>query len=280
MQSLFVLCCLCVSVACAGSEPGTPRVVKTKTGSEMVLIPAGSFKMGSPAGSIEESPVHEVWIDSFFMDRCEVTQGRYLKLAGENPSSFPGAGNPVETVEWIGAVTYCNLRSRAEGLKPCYAGKGREWTCDFGASGYRLPTEAEWEYACRAGARTAYCFGSDAGRLPDFAWFGDNAGKRTHPVGRKRPNAWGLCDMHGNVSEWCNDALSRIYYKNCPLRNPPGPKTGEIKVVRGGGWSSTADACRSARRTGENARVIDSCITDSIGFRCVRKAPETNTAGQ
>ena len=163
LQSLVVPCFLCVSVACAAPEPGTPRVVKTKTGVEMVPIPAGSSRLGSPAGPPDESPVHEVRIDSFFIDRCEVTQEQYRKLVGENPSSFPGPGNPVETVGWNDAVTYCNIRSRAEGLKPCYTGKGREWTCDFSANGYRLPTEAEWEYACRAGTQAAYCFGSGGG---------------------------------------------------------------------------------------------------------------------
>ena len=133
----------------------------------MVLVPAGPFTMGSLGKGLDEdvaeSPPHEVSLPAFFIDRCEVTQEQYRKLVGENPSSFPGPGNPVETVGWNDAVTYCNIRSRAEGLKPCYTGKGREWTCDFSANGYRLPTEAEWEYACRAGTQAAYCFGSGGG---------------------------------------------------------------------------------------------------------------------
>ena len=126
---------------------------------------------------------------------------------------------------------------RAEGLEPCYNEDTAE--CNFAANGYRLPTEAEWEYACRAGSKTAYSFGADDGQLGRFAWFKENANKKTHPVGQKQPNAWGLYDMHGNVSEWCNDIYDESYYQKSPSENPTGPAEGKQYVLRGGSWASS-----------------------------------------
>ncbi len=234
--------------------------------------------MGSAEGSSDESPVHKVWIDSFLMDRYEVTQEQYVKLGGANPSSNLGDRRPVDTVNWTAAALYCNLRSRAEGLPPCY--NEETWECDFGANGYRLPTEAEWEYACRAGTNTPYSFGRDARQLSKHGWFKGNSSKRTHPVGEKEPNRWGFYDMHGNVAEWCNDVYSKNYYAESPSGNPRGPEKGEIRVLRGGSWNYSAESCRSSSRTGENFRVIDACITESIGFRCVRNASQDISAEQ
>ncbi len=263
----------CGNVEESGSVPRAPQVIKTKSGAEMVLIPGGWFEMGSADGSSDESLVHRVWIDAFLMDRYEVTQQQYVKFAEANPSSLRGNSRPVDTVNWSDAALYCNLRSRAEGLEPCYDEESGSWQCNFKANGYRLPTEAEWEYACRAGTDTAYCFGRDARKLSEYGWFKGNSSKRTHPVGQRRPNKWGLYDMHGNVAEWCNDVYSKNYYMKSPSRNPRGPEKGEVKVLRGGGWNYSAESCRSSSRTGENFRVIDACITESIGFRCVRNAP-------
>ena len=174
----------------AGSSP---RRSQTKSGVEMVLIPAGSFEMGSRHGPRTRSRCTRCWIDSFLMDRHEVTQAEYEKLgkieAFPNPSHFQGADLPVEQVTWPQAARFCNARSRLEGLKPCYNEDTGE--CDFEANGYRLPTEAEWEYACRAGTDSDYSFGSDARKLGDFAWFADNSAKKTHPVGQKKPNPVG-----------------------------------------------------------------------------------------
>ena len=244
----------------------------------MVVIPAGSFEMGNKRGRDDEKPVHSVWIDSFLMDKCEVTQAEYEKLGKlddapfPNPSHFRGPDLPVEQVTWPQAARFCNARSRFEGLQPCYNEDTAE--CDFDADGYRLPTEAEWEYACRAGTTGDYSFGSEARKLGDFAWFADNAGKKTHPVAQKRPNPWGLYDMHGNVAEWCQDVYDKDYYKSSPEKNPRGPADGKEYVLRGGSWKSAPEALRSAYRLGESPGFSDACLArDAIGFRCVRRAP-------
>jgi formylglycine-generating enzyme required for sulfatase activity len=231
--------------------------------------------MGSKHGREDEKPAHAVLIDSFLMDRYEVTQALWDKIgkaeALPNPSHFKGVDLPVEQVTWPQAARFCNARSRFEGLKPCYNEDTAE--CDFEANGYRLPTEAEWEYACRAGTTTDYAHGNDLKRLSEFAWLADNAGKKTHPVGQKQPNPWGLFDMHGNVAEWCNDIYDKDYYKSSPAKNPRGPVDGKEYVLRGGSWKSAAEALRSAYRLGETPGFSDACLArDAIGFRCVRKA--------
>jgi formylglycine-generating enzyme len=251
----------------------------TPGGVEMVPLLGGWFQMGSRTGPDQERPVHEVWVDAFLMDRREVTQAEYEKIgkveAFPDPSHFQGADLPVEQVTWPQAARYCNARSRLDGLKPCYNEDTGE--CDFEADGYRLPTEAEWEYACRAGTQTEYSFGSEPRQLGDYAWFADNAAKKTHPVGRKKPNAFGLFDMHGSVAEWCQDIYSPSYYKASPTHNPRGPAEGNEYVLRGGSWKSSSEALRSASRIGENPGFSDACLArDAIGFRCVRKAPNVN----
>jgi len=248
-------------------------VIKTKSGVEMVLIPGGTFEMGSDKGAFDEVPVHKVQITSFLMDRYEVTQEQFAKAELPDPSHFKNPKSPVDQANWTDAARFCNERSRAEGLTPCYD-EGK-WTCNFDADGYRLPTEAEWEYACRAGTGTRYSFGDDAQALGQYAWFSENSQKRTHPVGQKKPNAWGLYDMHGNVAEWCQDLFDKEYYQSSPASNPRGPETGpRERVVRGGAWSSSADACRSTYRAG-NASLNDTCLSsDALGFRCVRKTPK------
>jgi len=251
-----------------------PPIVVTDSGAEMVSIPAGAFMMGSDGNLDDEAPAHEVWVDAFLMDRYEVTQDLYSKFVPTNGSHFKGPDLPVEQINWTDAALFCNLRSKAEGLEPCYDENTAE--CNFEATGYRLPTEAEWEYACRAGTTTDYSFGNDPRQLKDYAWFDENGGDTTHPAGQKRPNPWGLYDLHGNVAEWCNDPYDENAYKNSPAKNPRGPASGKDYVLRGGAWAMDADTCRSAARIAENPGFQDACFArDAIGFRCVRKAPVT-----
>ena len=253
------------------AEAVAPKVMKTADGTEMVLIPAGSFTKGSSSGYDDAKPPHKVAVDAFWMDRTEVTQEHFDTLQLSNPSHFEGAKLPAEQVTWAQAAAFCNARSKAEHLEPCY--NEDTCACDFTKNGYRLPTEAEWEYAARADGEAAYTFGADARRLGGHAWFSENAMKRTHAVAQKRANAWGLFDMHGNVSEWCNDVYAPDTYAKSSDKNPQGPASGKRYCLRGGAWNSSADAVRVFARGGETPGFADACLhRDAIGFRCVRKA--------
>jgi acetoin utilization deacetylase AcuC-like enzyme/formylglycine-generating enzyme required for sulfatase activity len=266
-------------LACEKSPGGSslaaaPPVVRTALGQEMVLIPAGDFTMGSKGDKKDEGPRHQVHVDSFLLDRTEVTQSLYARLNQSDPSHFKDPNRPVEQVTWPQAALFCNARSKAEKLDPCY--DEDTGLCDFTKNGYRLPTEAEWEYACRAGTDGETFWGSS--RAGDFAWFAENSGKTTHPVAQKQPNAWGLYDMNGNVAEWCNDVFKKEYFAESPKSNPRGPDPakdgGDPYVLRGGGWNSGPGALRSSYRAGENPGFSDACLArDAIGFRCARNAP-------
>jgi len=250
-----------------------PDVTTTKTGIEMVAIPAGWFLMGDDKGAADERPAHKVWISAFWIDKYEVMQEEFRKYQLPDPSHFKNPRNPLERINWTDAALYCNDRSRAEGLEPCY--DEQTWQCNFEANGFRLPTEAEWEYACRAGTTTRYSFGNDVRKLKTCAWFVKNSSEKTHPVGQKKPNPWGLYDMHGNVTEWCNDYYSESYYKQGPDKDPKGPAAGEEKVFRGGAWNLGSVACRSSYRASDPS-LNDTCLAnDSIGFRCVRSEPNS-----
>ena len=160
----------------------------------MVLIPGGELVMGSDR-EVDAGPVHTVSVSSFYMDRHEVTQEVYEKVTGQNPSRRKGGTNPVERVRWLDAIKFCNARSLQEGLEPCYDIQAR--VCHFERSGYRLPTEAEWEHACRAGSTEDYYFGADDAKLDTHAWFKENSRRRPRPVRQKRPNPFGLYDIVG-----------------------------------------------------------------------------------
>jgi formylglycine-generating enzyme required for sulfatase activity len=256
----------------AAPPPAPPaRTITTAGGIEMVLIPAGEFLMGDEAGEEDERPAHRVRLGAFYMDRREVTQRSFQAVLGTSPSRFKGPDNPVERVGWLAAARYCNERSRKEGLPPCYDLQRQE--SDFRAGGYRLPTEAEWEYACRAGTTGPYSFPGGEAALGEYAWFRPSAGGSTHPVGLKKPNPWGLYDMHGNVAEWCNDYYVPTAYASSAGLDPRGPSGGDYRVLRGGSWRTGAEVCRSAARVGETPGAGDVCLGyEAYGFRCVRKA--------
>ena len=199
-----------------------PKTIRTKTGVEMVLIPENEFTLGDDGGESDEQPAHRVRLAAYYMDVCEVTQASFQAILGRNPSKAQGPDRPVERISWFTAVQYCNMRSIREGFKPCYNLK--TLACDFAADGYRLPTEAEWEYACRAGTTTRWSFGDNPAALARHGWFKGCAERTTHAVKQKQPNPWGLYDMHGNVAEWCNDyspiATTRVQRKILAVQRP------------------------------------------------------------
>jgi formylglycine-generating enzyme required for sulfatase activity len=257
------------------AEPSGPVEAVSKSGVEMIYLAGGEFNMGSSQGNPDEAPVHKVKVSGFMMDKFEVTQEMLVKVQLPNPSHWnENPKKPVERVRWRDAKQYCNERSLLEGLKPCYNEKTPELDCDYLANGYRLPTEAEWEYACRAGTDNAYDLGQ-SDKLRQFAWFADNADEKTHPAGQKKPNRWGLADMYGNVSEWCEDVYSPTYYQDSPAldpRGPPSPGKDVKRVMRGGSWKSSAAMCRTTFRQGQRTGDTDACFyTDYCGFRCVRR---------
>ena len=267
----------------------TPRPTSSGAPGGFVRISAGSFQMGSPrseSGRDYDETQHRVTITrDFYLQAHEVTQGEWRSLMGNNPSRFSSCGDdcPVENVNWWEAVAYANALSRREGLQECYtlAGcgstdPGEDMECSsvsfvgLDCRGYRLPTEAEWEYAARAGTTTAWYCGSSESCVGRIAWYDDNAGGRTHPVGEKAANDWGLYDMSGNVWEWVWDWYDSDYYSSSPSRDPAGPRTGQNRGHRGGSWNYFARNVRSAYRS---VSAPGSRGNRFIGFRLARSAP-------
>lgn len=220
-------------------------------GLRFARIPAGHFQMGSAEGQENERPVREVAInDAFYMSVHEVTQRQWEMLMDENPSRFPDPFHPVEQVSWEDVQRFLEtLNEREEGAR------------------YRLPTEAEWEYAARAGSRTSYHFGDDRDELGEYAWFIQNAGGHTYPIKRKKPNAFGLHDMHGNVWEWTQDYYHPTYYRWGASADPQGPDQGRGYVIRGGGWADGAVDLRAANR----GWAPPDFTKEVLGFRLVRE---------
>ncbi len=227
---------------------------------DMVELNGGTFSMGSTV-NFQEGPVHEATITrKFRIATTELNQYAFKLLMGYNPSWFRGDSLPVEQVSWFEAIEYCNRRSIREGLQPCYTIGNDTIQCDFDADGYRLPTEAEWEYACRAGTTTHYYTGDAVQPLVDCqsfvvdealseaGWWCRNSDLRTHIPGQKTPNAFGLFDMHGNVSEWVWDWFSGETYANSSRIDPVGPDFATERVTRGGSWDVGPFNCRSGSR--------------------------------
>ena len=226
-----------VTTPSLGEGRDLPTSLTNSIGMEFRLIQPGTFMMGSPtseAGRSDDEKQHQVTLTRpYYLGIYPVTQEQYERVMGTNPSQFKGARHPVERVSWEDAqkfITKLNALSAEQS----------------GGRKYRLPTEAEWEYACRAGTKTAYSFGDDPSALGKFGWFGDNSGSKTYPVGEKQPNPWGLYDMHGGVWEWCEDRYGD--YPASAAFDPTGPSGGSFRVYRGGCWYSQAAYCRSAYR--------------------------------
>ncbi|MBM3788550.1 MAG: formylglycine-generating enzyme family protein [Acidobacteria bacterium] len=277
---------LMIQLGCqASAKP--PKTITNSIGMELVLIPGGTFEMGSPigeAGADDDERLHRVTLSKdYYLGMTEVTQEQYKKVMGNNPSYFQEqvirtsdtSMYPVEQVSWDKAVEFCKKLSDLPEEKKA----GRV---------YRLPTEAEWEHACRAGSRTAYYFGENSRDLEMYAWYGDNSGSKeldstalwarlkdnpheylgvlltagctTHPVGKKLANAWGLFDMHGNVWEWCSDWYGE--YPTVAVLDPTGPSEGLLRVGRGGCWHDTAAGSRSAFRHWD----FESILSDDAGI--------------
>ncbi len=244
------------------SKPAQPRIVAPPKPApsnftedlngvklEMIYIPGGEFTMGSNDYDYEKPP-HRVKLSPFFIGKYPVTQAQWKAVMGDNPSNWKGDDLPVEYVSWDDTVKFCKAISKRTGET------------------YRLPTEAEWEYACRAGSTTKYCFGDDENLLGEYAWYYENSEGKTHPAGQKKPNAWGLYDMHGNVWEWCEDDWHGRY-NGAPVDGSAWvdiSKRASFRVYRGGSWGNYAEDCRSAIRNRNSPDIR----VRGLGFRLSR----------
>jgi formylglycine-generating enzyme required for sulfatase activity len=234
--------------AAAAPAPGLPKESTIDLGNgvklAMIELPGGTFLMGSENGSDDEKPVHEVTVSAFAIGKYPVTQAQWQAVMGDNPSHFKGDDLPVENVSWNDVQEFIKRLNQNDSKYQ-----------------YRLPTEAEWEYACRTGDEYA-------GDLDAMAWYHNNSNNQTHPVGQKPANAWGLYDMHGNVWEWCQDWYDSSYYDQNPVTDPQGPNSGAYRVVRGGSWRDVALFWRATLR---HHRAPD-LPYDGLGVRLLRTA--------
>jgi formylglycine-generating enzyme required for sulfatase activity len=262
----FLICSIALLSAAAAAQ--------TRISVDFVLIKGGAFMMGSPLQEAErgrdETP-HRVTVSDFYMAKSEVTQKEWTALMGDNPSNSKGENLPVENISWFDAVRYCNARSVKDGLVPAYTINGETVTWNGSAGGYRLPTESEWEYACRAGTTTPFNTGntisdSQANFNNHYGYNNNSSGRitggyrgRSLEVNSFKANPWGLSDMHGNVGEWCWDLYGEY-------TDPQGAMDMTLRVYRGGGWNDFPKHIRSAYRAAfppENSAF-------NLGFRLVR----------
>ena len=249
--ALFIVAVTLYCLAIPAQEQGTrlaPRLTNS-VGMEFVLIPAGTFTMGAIDSYPDEQPIRTVRISQpFYLGKYEVTQAQWEAVMGYNPSAWRGQRHlPVEQVSWEDVQEFLRRLNAEEGV-----------------ARYRVPTEAEWEYAARAGATTPYSFGSDVSRLDEYAWYGGNAAHTSHPVGQLKPNAWGLHDMHGNVQEWVQDG--RRPYQVGTVTDPQGPTSGSLRIYLGGSWDNLFSYCRAAYRFFRDPYNR----SDTRGFRLLR----------
>jgi len=262
------------------------EVSRLESEPEMILIEEGSFQMGNIQHdrNTDERPIHKVILDAFEIGKYEVTNAEYVLFLNDGDTKW-NAGersfyenairsnskiildetkkfsiksgyekHPVQKVSWHGAISYI------------------AWLSDITGKNYRLPTEAEWEYAARAGTTSSWSCGDDDKEIPDYAWYNGNLTNNPHPVGQKKPNLWKLHDTHGNVWEWVNDWYDQDYYSRSPVRNPKGPENGTDRVIRGGYWHNNSSDLRTAHR-GNN---LPGTRLDSIGFRLARSPLRTD----
>jgi formylglycine-generating enzyme len=230
--------------------------------SRMILVEGGRFDMGSNKGANDEKPMHHVILSDFYIGKYPVTQNQYKSVMGSNPSYFKDSGKdaPVEKVTWFDAVEFCNKLSEQEGLQKCYSGSGNSIKCDFSKNGYRLPTEAEWEYAAKGGSKSKGYKYSGSDNIDEVAWYWNNSDSTTHIVGTKTANELGIYDMSGNVWEW----IWGIHGIAQP--NPHGAMIGKYQVSRGGSWCGDANRCTVFNRGYSYATYP--CI--NLGFRLCR----------
>ncbi|MBL8025108.1 MAG: SUMF1/EgtB/PvdO family nonheme iron enzyme [Fibrobacteres bacterium] len=290
--SFLILATMIFYSGCSNNPTNSnPAPIKPAPKDSMKLIDSSTFTMGAIGSSSDESPTHEVTLAKFYIDTTEVAQAEYKSLTGTNPSRFLDSLKPVESVSWYDAVLFCNARSKRDRLDTVYSYTSITGTAyigctgltalqtDFTKNGYRLPTEAEWEKACRGGTATSFYWGNGMYTRNDTiavdsnaVWF-NNSQKYdsrdslygTHRTGSKKPNSLRLYDMAGNVQEWCHDFFGS--YSSGAQTNPTGPSTGTEKVIRGGSWGNQMSALRSASRL----KMAPQNSTQYVGFRCVRK---------
>ena len=232
---------------------------------KFVYVEGGTYRMGSEDGDFDERPVRRVALSSFYISQTEITQAQWESVMESNPSRFRGDERPVERVTWFEALRFCNAISKEEQLDTCYVFLGDNVIWNIHADGYRLPTEAEWEYAARGGLLNrgySYSGGNDANTV---AWFSYPYAKSTYRVAKKTANELGLYDMNGNVWEWCWDKFGT--YPSSPQADPQGPVRGEYRVLRGGGWRSLSYVLSCTNR----CFYLPTNRAETVGFRCVRQ---------
>ncbi len=246
MLRVFLTVCVALLLPAILSAENPPSFTDTASGIDFVFVKGGCFTMGD--SSDEDNAAHEVCVNDFFMAKNVVTQGQWKTVAGNYPKSRSSCGDncPAQQISWEEAQNFISKLNDKTGKR------------------YRLPTEAEWEYAAKGGARNQRWAGTGTeSDLGDYAWYSSNAGGNVHPVGQKKPNPSGLYDMSGNVWEWVHDWYDKHYYKNSARDNPSGPSSGSSHVLRGGSWSRNAMFTTTTVRN----RITPGCWLDYYGFR-------------